>query len=466
MDELQRPVEVEMIDDATTHDRGSSTGWVRAAALACTVGLLTGVAGFALGRASAPNDASTVASETDVTSPTPVTEAPEVPEVTEATAGTDDIAEAPAATIAGSAGDSESSYMPGGGSGMVTNLAYAEEAKPLLAERTLDDGSVIRVHGTQYGSDMYGNPWQGFPNLGDWKPEPWCSPSGDLRISVATPDSVNTGWAPWYTEPKDGLAVNTFATGYVEDAPRFGAVVQVTPDATAVTFTTASGSDTAPVTNGFALVLVTGPIDDGWSMSIDRPTGATTIDQPALMEVWSSSEYRSGCEPPPPPLPPAGEQPADRDAAEAAVRAAWDTAHAYADQPIELRLAAIDDAKGVQDAWEAIGEGEYAEAARTSTSPIRELVFTSPTEAWFRYDLETSITDFPNRWGIARLGDDGAWRITRASICQDIMLAPGFGCVPSVSQVLPPSAEDDPRYGAPWPADSGAVPATTAVLED
>jgi hypothetical protein len=332
----------------------------------------------------------------------------------------------------------------------VTSSAWSEPPLELLAERRFDDGTVMRAHRNEYAGEM-GTPWQGFPGIGDWEPAPWCTPSGDLRVSIAAPDSINLAWAPWYREPKDGLAIATVATGYVESSPRFGIVAQVPADVTAVTLTTASGTDTAPAIGGVALLLVAGPIDESWSVSLDRPSGPETHDQVSLTETWSSGEYRDACEPPPPALPPAGEQPADTAAAEAEVRVAWDVVHTYDPANIDQRLALLDDATGVEQAWEAIGDGEYAEAARTSTTTIRELVFTSPTEAWFRYDLGTSITDFPNRYGVAVLGDDGAWRITRASVCQDIALAPGFGCLPSVSQVLPPSAADDPRYGAPWP---------------
>jgi hypothetical protein len=49
---------------------------------------------------------------------------------------------------------------------------------------------------------------------------------------------------------------------------------------------------------------------------------------------------------------------------------------------------------------------------------------------------------------MAHLGDDGTWRVTRQTVCQDIALAPGFGCSPAVQPLLPPSAADNPRYGA------------------
>ena len=112
-----------------------------------------------------------------------------------------------------------------------------------------------------------------------------------------------------------------------------------------------------------------------------------------------------------------------------------------------VRVSFVDDGTGLAAAWEALQAGQYGEAARTSTRTITDLVFTSPTEAWFRYDIETSIMNFYNRYGMAKLNADGRWQITRQTMCQDVALAPGFGCDPPVDQLLPPSAANDPRYG-------------------
>ncbi|MEO5899117.1 MAG: hypothetical protein ABIR68_03165, partial [Ilumatobacteraceae bacterium] len=76
---------------------------------------------------------------------------------------------------------------------------------------------------------------------------------------------------------------------------------------------------------------------------------------------------------------------------------------------------------------------------------ITELVFVSPTQAWFRYDLISGFSTFIDRYGQARLVD-GTWKLTRQTFCQDIALA-GIGCSPAVDPLLPPSAQDDPRYG-------------------
>jgi hypothetical protein len=63
-------------------------------------------------------------------------------------------------------------------------------------------------------------------------------------------------------------------------------------------------------------------------------------------------------------------------------------------------------------------------------------VFTNPTEAWFRYDLETSSSFFADRFGIAYL-IDGSWRISRRVICQDLALA-ASPCEPDSEPINPP----------------------------
>ena len=87
-------------------------------------------------------------------------------------------------------------------------------------------------------------------------------------------------------------------------------------------------------------------------------------------------------------------------------------------------------------AIEDVMNGGFGEAASTSVHTMTGLVFVSPDEAWFTYDVETTSGSFTNRFGIAyRI--DGVWKITRAVICQDLSLA-GGQCLPPVPQIQPP----------------------------
>ncbi|CAB4865190.1 unannotated protein [freshwater metagenome] len=354
------------------------------------------------------------------------------------------------------AGDSKMSSAVAGSGGQYSPGAYAEEPQQLVAQRTTASGITIRAHRQDFGDQM-SDPYAGQYN--GWKPAGWCFPTGQLRLSIVTASAVNLSGAPWYSEPKDGVAISTFAAGYVESSPVFGAVAQVGNDITSITFTTASGlTDTTAPTDGLALLAVNGPIEDAFTMTLGHGDGTvTTIDAADLTAQYSGTDYHTGCEPPPPALPAAGAQPADPAAAEAAVRESWRISRDFAGTDGSVRITYVDDPTGIQDAWKALSDGQYVDAATSATQPIAELVFTSPTEAWFRYDVLTSISNFYNRYGMARLGADGVWRITRQTVCQDLSLAPGIGCTPTVETLLPPSAANDPRYGQPIPIDGGVV---------
>jgi hypothetical protein len=311
----------------------------------------------------------------------------------------------------------------------------------------------MRAHLSRYQGDTY---TAGGPS--GWRPAGWCYPQGDLRISIAAPTSVNVAHAGWYGELKDGLSVTTFASGYAEGSPIFGAVAQVDPDVTKVTMTTSSGltDSTVPI-KGIALLVVDGKIEPDVTFTVTKTDGTSAERTAAeITQPPSTSEFHEACDPPPPALPAAGGQPADPAAAEAAIRANWALVHDFAGDP-QSRRKYLDDGTGVADAWTALQNGQYADAAKASTADIKELVFTTPTEAWFRYDVLTPITNFYDRYGVARLGADGGWIFTRQTICQDISLAPGFACNPPVDTLLPPSAATDPRYNPALAEDTGIV---------
>ena len=222
--------------------------------------------------------------------------------------------------------------------------AWPEPEQELVAERTTASGTIMRAHMIRNEIDpsaMFGQ----IPTDG-WDPAGWCYPIATLRVGVTTPTSTNIVWASLYSEPRGGVAVTTFATGYVEGSPMFGIVAQVADDVEGVAFTTAGGlSDVAEPAGGIAMLRA--------SQSLNRGESPTTSRTPSRI------------------------------------------------------VAYVDDDTGLVSAWNALHDGQYGEAALTATADIDELVFTSPGEAWFRYDVETSIANFPNRYGIARLDDEG-----------------------------------------------------------
>ena len=407
----------------------------RIAAIAACTALVAGLGGFLIGRTSGSSDQSKVKAGTSVA------------ESSNSVATTNGANTPGAPTANDSMGDSKigsSSARPGGG-GMYSPNAYEEPKQELIAERTTTSGITMRAHLQDYGTEA--NPWVG--QFGSWTPAGWCFPTGNLRISIVTASAVNISGASWFSEPKGGSAISTFSAGYAEGSPVFGAAVQVGAGITSVTFTTASGlTDTAAVVRGVALLAVNGPIEQDFTVTLTSADGTTSSQSNADLSLpYDGSDYAAACEPPPPALPSAGAQPADAVAAEAAVRESWTVARDFNNADSAARLARIDDTTGIADAWQALSTGEFAEAAKTSSTTIQDFAFSSPTEAWFRYDVTTTMGNFTNRYGKALLGDDGVWRITRQTVCQDLGLAPGSQCTPPVDNLYPPSAANDPRYG-------------------
>lgn len=127
-------------------------------------------------------------------------------------------------------------------------------------------------------------------------------------------------------------------------------------------------------------------------------------------------------------LPPAGEQPTDPAAAREAVAASFRTILAN-DTPDEQRLALVDDTSGLEDALAQIRKiiGDSPTSAPAGIDwQLKELVFTSSTTAWVKYDLtlHTAAGASYSRsdlYGAARLVD-GMWKVARWTVCADLTL--------------------------------------------
>jgi hypothetical protein len=164
-----------------------------------------------------------------------------------------------------------------------------------------------------------------------------------------------------------------------------------------------------------------------------------------MRDAYFSPDIPEQCtpgDPPPPNLPPPGEQPDDPVAAEAQIRARHallvDRSVSRDAKPDDL----LDDDTGVEDAVAQVDAGQFSEAAIGATYEIDDIVFTTPDEAWFRYTITASTGVFAGRFGIATFDGD-VWQITRATICQDIALAQGE-CEP------PPDAIGQPPPSEEW----------------
>ncbi len=412
-------------DGSDALDRTAPRAVRRWVAMGVVVSMATGVLGFLAGRASVP-DADTLVTagaETEVADTAPAADVA----VTPSTTGRLEVS-----VVQGS----EDTVAPAGGNDAAAFEgdqlgAYPEAPMNTIVERTTADGILIRVLGMDQPAldGEYGYP-------GGWVPAAWCFPNGSVRIELVTATAAQVGWGSRYSDDAEFPKAQTFAGGYPQNTPFYGISIQVDPSAVTARFTANGATDETAVVDGVAVLAVPGPIDRAFELTLIDATGAAdSFGEADLSMQTPSDRYLAECTPPPPALPDAGEQPSDPSAARAAVEASFDGAYARDGTGLQY----IDDPTGVQEARDKVGESTYAETAANAELTIDELVFTSPTEAWFRYSIRADVSSFANRYGIARLGDDGVWRITRATVCQDLALIPDGGCDPAVESIMPPS---------------------------
>lgn len=314
----------------------------------------------------------------------------------------------------------------------------------LVAERVTDSGITIRALHSEswYSGDKIP------PDAHGWAPARWCWGDAELRIGLSGPGLIDVTSASWYTELHTQVAVSAAQAGWADGQPLAVIAVQVGDGVTEVAATSGDVSDRTAPAGGAAILLLPGidPYSTAYTVEVTDASGTRTLTD-AELNPANTPEWREACEPPPPALPDAGEQPADPAAAEAAVRDVFATLFGgsvpFEDQPDGL----LDDDAGVDEAFAVARNGAYADAVATAVYTMEDFVFTSPTEAWFRYAIDTGASYFSQRYGTAHL-IDGSWRIARAVICQDLALA-GAPCEPDPGPIYPPSWYE--MYG-----DSGA----------
>lgn len=212
-------------------------------------------------------------------------------------------------------------------------------------------------------------------------------------------------------------------------------VFQVSPSVTAASVQfVAGGGDGAAAENGFVVLGVVGNGVARFTVTL-QIDGAERVIESADIGTEGDAGWQRACLPPPPELPDPGQQPDDPDAAEALVREVFkrkfDRSISAAD-----KVGLLDDDTGVAAAVAAVDAGGFGDVAKTARHTMEDLVFTSPTEAWFQYSIDTTNGVFGGRFGIARL-IDGRWRLLRAVVCQDLQLA-GVSCDPPVNDIQPP----------------------------
>lgn len=288
-----------------------------------------------------------------------------------------------------------------------------------LASRTTETGLSLRAHRRL---------WGGAPSVhhdldpaSSFMPPPGCFPTGEVRVAVAGTGTIDVGLGSWIERPGEEVSVMVFELGRVDGVPVRAALVQVPAAVNAVTGTWSDGAaDTATPENGVVLLAVPGEGSAAQVvLTLDVESGDTTVDVQELATA-SQADWSARCLPPPPALPAPGEQPADVEVATEAVVATVAAVYEFSSEPDD-RIRWIDDPSGVAGAMEDVANGPFAEAALSATVTVNEVVFTSPTEAHYRYTITTNLGTFANRFGRALLTDDG-WKLTRDTVCQDLSL--------------------------------------------
>ncbi len=383
--------EIEATEGAHATRRGRSRALGMAIALALIAGPLVG---FELGQRLGDRDRVAVASDPESGGePLHDQDGGDSAELVPST-------EAPLGAGGGFAADSSSGY----------GYGYDEDLERVGSVSV--DGAEIRLFRSTYDPPNTGNP--------TWEPPVGCFPTGSVMAQISTRDMVAIVGSELYgLEPTEGVIQ---LVGVAEQDPRW--VVVGATDATAVAVRLPDGrSVDAPVTDGVFTVAAAAPGADH-----DQAPSAIVLagGKEFALGQWSGptdDRFYESCEPPPPALPPAGEQPADPDSARAEIAEAYTLAYGGG-QDREDQLQAFADPEAMASVLPALDESEAFAAYRGKVSAVvGEIVFDSPTHAWLFYDIEPVLS---GRIGEAVLTDRG-WKVANETMCADVSMV-GVSC--------------------------------------
>jgi hypothetical protein len=369
---------------------------------AAAVALLTGIGGFALGHSSAPTRTVTMSAKNSPAAANSASESdPATPMTTVAAMAETVVVEA-------------NSHSIGFGSDATPEFLGAETQKNGVTTRVwrVDRPDVTNAYGV------------GTPAV--------CRFVGDLMVGVSD-EKVALGMSA-------GLVASDQRFVQLGAIPSLGgymALLAVTGIGTSeVTATFPDGTVSTTAKDGIAVLASAVKASElralrDFTVSVDGKK--VPIDQSEIFDMTGAvRNERPDCSPR---LPEPGEQPADADKAKAEITAAVETIYNSA-IPSDTKTDLLDDPTGVNEAFEAAKSGQFSEAAKNTTATVTGLVFTSPTEATFEYELhvpaDATTLDTENsgtisgRFGTATL-IDGVWKIGRTGICTDLSLA-GASC--------------------------------------
>jgi hypothetical protein len=297
------------------------------------------------------------------------------------------------------------------------------------------EAAVGIAGGARYGGDAPDLRVSGagvFGASGEGSPARWTV--AQAGADVATVRVSFEGGGTDEMEPVDGVVILAAladvekAGGTVEALDGDGGVLDEA-DLTSVPSAQIFASDTPVAVSAEGMVVTEGqPVT-----STTVPAGAVAgvaATPPRFVTVGPDPGVNEHCTPPPPSLPEPGEQPGDPAAARAAIEDAFATAYSGGLGSDEAKRDAVEGSEGLTGVMEEIRNGTFAQQVKDATAKVTEIVFTSPTEAAVRYDINVAnYSNFTDRIGKA-LFIDGRWKVARVTVCADISLASG-NCPPA-----------------------------------
>ncbi|MGB8859333.1 MAG: hypothetical protein WCC60_08755 [Ilumatobacteraceae bacterium] len=326
--------------------------------------------------------------------------------------------------------------------------ASSEDLSPAAVERVTAEGLTVRLHVSD-NPDVVGQqppPAAGAPA--------WCEATGMAFGTVISDLAVAQSQMAVSKVAAPNGGGQLLMGGVLEGSPMWGVVVQVPPQIALVraSLPGVEPDEMEPV-DGVAIVALPAPARpvgaapipnrvDPWGIGIDLGRAkvefvsasghsetfdvSTDFMGPAMwndQRCWPQAFPQGEPEPAPPPvLPDPGEQPADAVAAEAAVAGALGELYAAPIEEGREFFDLIDDASGIDlnVASSLKDQPELRNLLTKGDATISELVFISPIEAFFVYDLDAPYGPVVNRFGRARFVD-GRWKITRGTFCQETL---------------------------------------------
>jgi hypothetical protein len=285
-----------------------------------------------------------------------------------------------------------------------------------------------------------------------WEPPPTCFPNGYVQADVATEDAVGIVSGEVYPELPDGTVAGSLgALGVAEGAPRWVVVAQAPTGAARVRATFPGGDrDEMEPIDGVVVLIGSASLESGDEAEYETtvPLEAFDADGNSLgtgtalngrvylfaesadgLVIPSGAAQGADCSKPAELPPPGAEQPADPAAARAEIEGLFGVL--FSDMTDEERLARLDDPSGMDQVYEELRTGPFAEQALGSRTILRDVVFLSATRAAVQYENEIpgyQTPAFGERFGDVVLVD-GQWKLSRALVCHEVQLA-GITCPP------------------------------------